>query len=62
LANEALAKGHPDAGWLSAAAEDRYLLSIGGKQKWGTQFAKTREESGNSKPWQVMLSSALPMT
>ena len=29
--------------WLSAAAEDRYLLSIGEKQKWGTQFTK---ESG----------------
>ncbi len=40
LANEALAKGCPGAAWLSAAADDRYRLSIGEKQIWGTQFCK----------------------
>lgn len=24
--------------WIAAAAEDRYLLAIGQRQKWGTQF------------------------
>ncbi len=44
LASDALAKGHGDAAWLSAAAEDRYLLSIGQKQKWGTQFIQHGNE------------------
>ena len=38
LTNEAVKQGNEDAKWLSAAAEDRYLLSINKKQKWGTQF------------------------
>lgn len=40
LADEALAQGCESAAWLTAAAEDRNLLSIGQKQKWGTQFAQ----------------------
>jgi len=41
-------KGNIHGKWLSAAAEDRYLVSAGQKQKWGTQFRK--DENG---PWQL---------
>lgn len=44
LANMALETGHEKSKWLSAAAEDRHLLSIGEKQKWGTQFKKEGED------------------
>jgi len=30
--------------WIAAAAEDRWLVSKGGKQKWGTQFTHDREQ------------------
>ena len=30
--------GHEDAGWLCACTEDRYLMSIGKLQKYGTQY------------------------
>lgn len=33
----ALAKGEPQAKWLSAATQDRFLISIGRTQRWGTQ-------------------------
>ena len=45
LAQESDAAGYEFAGSLVAAAEDRYLLSIGKKQKWGTQFQK--KQSGD---------------
>ncbi len=38
LALEAERQGSEDAKWLTAAVEDRHLLSLGKKQKWGTQF------------------------
>lgn len=34
----ALAKGESKAKWLVAATEDRFLISIGRKQRWGTQL------------------------
>ena len=37
LAREAFENGHERAGWLSAAAIDRYLVSSGKPQKYGTQ-------------------------
>src|ERR1035437_9772980 len=40
LATLAGEKGNDKGKWLSAAAEDRYLLSMDKKQKWGTQFKK----------------------
>ncbi len=40
LAKTAVENGEHDVRWLQAAAEDRYLLSIGKRQKWGTQFRK----------------------
>lgn len=43
-------KGSESGAWLSAAAEDRYLLNTGGKQKWGTQFVK---ESGEWKQMEM---------
>ncbi len=43
LADEALTQGCETAAWLTAAAEDRYLLSIGEKQKWGTQFSQNEK-------------------
>jgi len=36
--------GYSDGYWLSAAAEDRYLVHTTQKQKWGTQFQKNDEE------------------
>jgi hypothetical protein len=46
LAEESEKAGHIFGGELAAAAEDRYLLSVGKKQKWGTQFRK--EEKGKT--------------
>jgi hypothetical protein len=34
----ALSKGNPDARWLAAATEDRYLMNIGRPQRFGTQY------------------------
>lgn len=31
--------------WIAAAAEDRWLLSRGEKQKWGTQFINNSEQA-----------------
>lgn len=31
--------------WIAAAAEDRWLLSTGKKQKWGTQFMSDTEQA-----------------
>ena len=36
-------QGYENAQWLAAAAEDRYLLAIGQKQKWGTQFKRNED-------------------
>jgi hypothetical protein len=50
IANLSAEKGSESGAWLSAAAEDRYLLNTGGKQKWGTQFIK---ESGEWKQMEM---------
>jgi hypothetical protein len=34
----ALAEGEKGARWLVAATEDRFLMSIGRKQRFGTQY------------------------
>jgi len=34
----AIAKGNQDAKWLAAATEDRFLMSIGRPQRFGTQY------------------------
>lgn len=40
LSRQAGKFGHPDGKRFSALAEDRYLLSIGKPQIWGTQFMR----------------------
>jgi hypothetical protein len=47
LAKEASEQGEDQALWLQAATEDRYLISLGKNQKWGTQFKK--DENGEWK-------------
>jgi hypothetical protein len=39
----ALSKGARDAGWLAAATEDRFLMTIGRPQRFGTQYRSTRD-------------------
>ncbi len=39
----AVAKGEASARWLIAAAEDRYLMKIGRKQRFGTQYEPATE-------------------
>jgi hypothetical protein len=34
----AISKGNQDAKWLAAASEDRFLMSIGRPQRFGTQY------------------------
>jgi hypothetical protein len=45
----ALAKGERNARWLAAASEDRFLTSIGRKQRFGTQFFS----SGQNQPFKL---------
>jgi hypothetical protein len=42
----AIAKGVNDAKWLAAASEDRFLISIGHKQRFGTQLGLPLETDG----------------
>ena len=39
----AVAKGEMDARWLAAATEDRFLMKIGRKQRFGTQYEPADE-------------------
>jgi hypothetical protein len=39
----AVAKGEMDAKWLAAASEDRFLMKIGRKQRFGTQYEPADE-------------------
>lgn len=50
LALESERQGSEDAKWLTAATEDRYLLSLGKKQKWGTQFIPMEDGSQHLAP------------
>ena len=40
----ALAKGERDARWLAAATEDRYLMSLGRPQRFGTQYRSPKPD------------------
>jgi hypothetical protein len=40
LAAEAAASGEPRARWLTAAATDRWLMSLGRPQRYGTQWVE----------------------
>ena len=39
----ALAQGEKGAKWLVAASEDRFLMAIGRKQRFGTQYEAAAE-------------------
>jgi hypothetical protein len=39
----AVAKSEMDARWLAAATEDRFLMKIGRKQRFGTQYEPADE-------------------
>jgi hypothetical protein len=41
--------GRADAGWIAAASLDRYLLSIGQPQIYGTQFGSNGQKSLDPK-------------
>lgn len=43
LAQQAMRRGYPSAGWLYAATFDRWMLSLGRPQKYGTQFVTEPE-------------------
>ena len=43
-------RGSVECAWLSAAAEDRYLLAKGERQKWGTQFKKNAQGEWEQMP------------
>jgi hypothetical protein len=49
LALSALQLGRADAGWIAAASLDRYLLSIGQPQIYGTQFGSNGQKSLDPK-------------
>lgn len=49
LAKKAVLLGYPKAKWLWAASTDRYLLSIGRKQKYGTQYETVHRISKSGK-------------
>lgn len=59
LAIEAEKQGREEAKWLTAATEDRYLLSLGKKQKWGTQFMHTAEGWRYATPMEEDTSSGI---
>lgn len=41
-ARKSMKLGYGPARWLAAAAEDRYLMKLGKKQKYGTQFRQKK--------------------
>ena len=45
LAVASLALGNQNARWLVAATEDRFLKSLGRKQRFGTQFGKDNNDT-----------------
>lgn len=57
LAQVAMARGRPDAAWISAASLDRYLHSIGEKQIYGTQFQTDSAGKTTQEPFDQRLIS-----
>jgi hypothetical protein len=51
LAIVAAAHGRRDAAWIAAASLDRYLMRIGRKQVYGTQFVTPRGGSTTQEPY-----------
>jgi hypothetical protein len=57
LAMRSLALGFKDAGWIAAAALDRYLQSIGQPQVYGTQYRFPEEGGVTMEPYDRTLLS-----
>ena len=57
LAQVAMARGRPDAAWISAASLDRYLHSMGQKQIYGTQFQTDPAGKTTQEPFDKQLIS-----
>jgi hypothetical protein len=51
LAVAAAARGRRDAAWIAAATLDRYLVNIGQKQIYGTQFITPQNGSTTQEPY-----------
>lgn len=60
LAMTALEMGRKDAGWIAAASLDRYLLSIGKPQIYGTQTSKGQNLDRNLIPDSLRLRAGVP--
>lgn len=50
LAKKSMDMGHVRAKWLYAAAVDRALVSVGKKQKFGTQFRVLKDDTATPFP------------
>ena len=60
LAVIAAAKGRRDATWIAATTLDRYLLNIGQKQIYGTQYRMPENEPVTQEPYnRTLLSDAM---
>ncbi|HEY0414722.1 MAG TPA: hypothetical protein VGD66_16440 [Allosphingosinicella sp.] len=57
LALIAIARGRSDATWIAAASLDRYLLKIGRKQVYGTQYQSAPGEQVTQEPFDRALVS-----
>jgi hypothetical protein len=55
LAMVAMAKGHPNAAWISAASLDRYLQRIGKDQIFGTQYSTFEDGTAKMSPYNKAL-------
>jgi hypothetical protein len=51
LAIVAVARGRADATWIAAASLDRYLMSVGQKQIYGTQYRKRDGQPTTQEPY-----------
>ena len=60
LAVIAAARGRADAAWIAAATLDRYLMNIGQKQIYGTQFVTPQNGPTTQEPYdRTLVSDAL---
>lgn len=61
LAMVAVGKGNAEAIWIASATLDRYLLNVGQKQIFGTQFSRTGTPGGwTQEPYdRTLISDAL---
>ncbi len=55
LALAALARGHPEASWIAAATLDRFLISTGRRQIYGTQTHQSAAADQAAQPFDEQL-------